>query len=221
MNISNLLLMRSKFYSDIESIHSDDQILPYDTFLCASDALADEDNNYYGIAVSAQNLKQFLSYLVGIHQLEPLFSGNNLLLNINGNINPEQSVYFEEFKSLTTINGIETFKFKPTEAVANFSLAFKNTSFKGEQDDFSPFGYNDSTSIDTKLSATRQEIKDFFRLNYRSKFLRGIATFNMPKAYDKSYIIELIDLNVNLVVAGIQYNDDGIHNYEALVLARR
>ena len=99
MNISNLLLMRSKFYSDIESIHSDDQILPYDTFLCASDALADENNSYYGIAVSAQNLKQFLSYLVGIHQLEPLFSGSNLLLNINGNINPEQSVYLEEFKA--------------------------------------------------------------------------------------------------------------------------
>lgn len=221
MNISNLLLMRSEFFSEVESLHAEDEFMPFDTFLCASDSLGPNSTDYYGITVSSTNLKQFLSYLVGIHQREPLFSGSNILLNVNGHINPNQSVYFEEFNQLTTVNSKETFKFKPIEATDSFSIGFYNTSYQGESDEYVPFGYSNAQAIDSKLSATRQQVKDFFQLNYRSKFLRGNATFDLAKAYNKNHVIELIDKNVYLVIAGIQYNDDGVHSYEAIVLARR
>ena len=221
MNISNLFLMRSAFYSEVESLHGENELSSFDTFLCAADNLGPTATTSYGLSVAFPNLKQFLAYLVGIHQYEPLFSGSNLLISVNGQINPTQSVYLEEFNQLTTINSKETFTFKPLAASEDFSLGFYNTSYLGEPDEYAPFGSSGEQSVDTKLSATNQQIKEFFQLNYRYKFLRGIATFDFARTYDKNHIIELIDKNVYLIIVGMQYNDNGIHSYEAIVLARR
>ena len=219
MDLSNLLIMRNEFYSDVESIYTED-IIPANTFLCAAENLGPTSTTSYGISIASQNLKQFLSYLIGVHQFEPLFSGSNLLLSINGNINCYETTTYDDFKQKTTINSKETFKFKPITATSNFSLGFSNLSYQGEPDEYVPFGQTNTQAVDTKLTATREEIKQFFQANYRSKFLRGTATFDLAYTYDKNYSISLIDKQVYLIIIGIQYNENGIHNYEALVLSR-
>ena len=83
MNISNFLELRNTFYSDIESISDFDTVgnlTP--SMTCISDSLTDSLGDYLGLSVTAPNLKTFLSYLVGVHQYEPLFSGTNLLVNL-------------------------------------------------------------------------------------------------------------------------------------------
>jgi hypothetical protein len=212
-----MLNLREAFYSSIESIADSEG---NNTFVCAAEDLIDEASNPYGITIASNSLKMFLTYLIGIHQQEPLFSGSNILLNINSNINPNESLYYEEFNSFTTIDSNTTFKFSPSESVANISLGYSSLTYQGEADEYAPFGFNDASAVDTKLTATRSQIVEFFTKNYRSKFLRGSATFSLPKTYDKGYVIELLDKNVYLVVVSMQFSENGVHDYEALVLAR-
>ena len=222
MNISNFLELRNTFYSDVESISDFDtvgNITP--SMTCISDSLTNSLGEYLGLTITAPNLKSFLGYLVGVHQYEPLFSGTNLLVNITNIVNADEQLYFTEFDSLTTISGISTFKFKPAETVDKISLGFYNLTYQGEPDSYSPFGFVDIDSLDTKLTATRNDIINFFNTTYKSKFLRGSAKFSRTQLLDKGYIIELLDQDAYIVVVEINLDDRGIHNYEAIVVAKK
>lgn len=221
MNLSNFLDVRSKYFSSLESIDSNNIMgdSSPSMSITSQDIANKVTNEPWGLNLKFQSLKNFLLYLLGIHSLEPVLGVDNELIDLK-RLNIDIPIAYDTFINNTTVDLKYTFIFKPIKFVDDMLLAYQDTGYQGETSVYKPFGHTTNSAIDTKTTMNLAEIKEFFTQHFKYSILRGTATFSYSSFLSKGTVIELSDRSMILVVTSSTINTNGINTYEALVLLK-
>jgi hypothetical protein len=204
MELTNFTNFRNDFLSDLESI---------DRFSLQNAPLD------YGLNLQFKTLRDLFAYLVGIHNMEPIFGNVNTFIKPNALLANYTKTY-EQFITESTISGVNTFSFLPITGLDESGLTFFDSGLYGERNNYKPLGAVGEAILDSKITMSLQEAIQFFDSNFKNKYFKGAVVFTSVKFYTKGEVIYISDKNFYILVTSYKDEREGVYSYSGVLTVK-
>ena len=202
MNLSNYCLARAKFFSPLESIGDFNMV--------------GEDINE-NMTLRVKDLKGLLSYFSAVLTKEPILNDVANIMTPGTKIANEDLSY-DTFLKTTKLNDNISFYFQATTFANKASLTFSDIGLLGESNTYKPFNSQDATVIDSMITASLDDIRQFSDNNFKFKKYRGTAAFDRVSIHPKGYTIYLTDKQLYMTIIASKYTTKtGVTSYIAIM----
>ena len=202
MNLSNYSTARARFFSPLESIGTFEMIGP------------DLTEN---VTLKLKDLKGLISYFSAVLSREPIITDVVEVMTPDTKVAVENLSY-EAFLKTTMLNDNISFYFQATTFVNKAPLYFNDIGLLGERNEYKPFDSHDSKTLDTMITATIDDIREFSEDSFKFKQYRGTAAFDRATTHPKGYTIYLLDKKLYVTIIASRHNTKtGITSYIAIM----
>ena len=200
MELTNFANFRNDFVSDLEAV--------------SGLSLATAPVNY-NMNLQFKTIRDFFSYLSGIHIMEPVLGDINLFIKpseITGT-----PINYEQFIATTVIDSQMTFRFVPLTKLAEYAISFNNDGLFGQRSTYKPLGDASTEILDSRMTMTLTEAVTFFNSHFKNKFFKGSVTFSNTSFYKKGTILYISDRAFYIIITSYKNEKNGIYSYSGVV----